>query len=105
MRSKDAMLALLVPLVVGIVASIQIVLAFTAELTPWRGGAFAMFASPDHLRHRAVVVVAETDVGEVRLDAHAMGRNPPEGLGKTFPNAMALPSGRNLERKQPCSDG
>jgi hypothetical protein len=42
-----------------VVAVCQIVLATTADLTPWKGGGFGMFATLDHNAYRRLDVVIE----------------------------------------------
>ena len=44
-------------LLLALVAVCQIVLAKTADLTPWKGGGFGMFATLDHNAHRRLEVV------------------------------------------------
>jgi hypothetical protein len=40
------------------VATLQISLAQTASLTPWKGGGFGMFSTSDHAGQRAIRIVA-----------------------------------------------
>jgi hypothetical protein len=47
------------PLLLVFVAGVQIVLARTAGLTPWKGGGFGMFSTLDHGAYRGVDVVIE----------------------------------------------
>ena len=46
-------------LLLALVAVCQIVLAKTADLTPWKGGGFGMFATLDHNAHRRLEVVVD----------------------------------------------
>ena len=41
------------------VASVQIVLTQSANLTPWKGGGFGMFSTLDHAAFRGVDIVVE----------------------------------------------
>jgi hypothetical protein len=47
------------PLLLILVALVQIALARTADLTPWKAGGFGMFATLDHGAHRGVDIVVE----------------------------------------------
>ena len=50
---------LLPPLLLTVVALLQIVLARTADLTAWKGGGFGMFATLDHGAYRGVDIVVD----------------------------------------------
>jgi hypothetical protein len=50
---------LLPPLLLTVVALLQIVLARTADLTAWKGGGFGMFSTLDHGAYRGVDIVVE----------------------------------------------
>ena len=47
------------PLLLVVTAAIQIVLAQIADLSPWKGGGFGMFASLDHAPFRGIDIVVE----------------------------------------------
>lgn len=72
------------PLLLVLVALAQIALAHTADLTPWKGGGFGMFATLDHGAYRGVDVVIEGPDRSEQLDippsltaAHARAANCP----------------------------
>ena len=46
-------------LLLAVVAACQIALAKVADLTPWKGGGFGMFATLDHSAYRRLDVVME----------------------------------------------
>ena len=46
-------------LLLALVAVCQIVLSKAADLTPWKGGGFGMFATLDHNAHRRLEVVVD----------------------------------------------
>ena len=50
---------LLPPLLLTVVALLQIVLARTADLTAWKGGGFGMFSTLDHGAYRGVDIVVD----------------------------------------------
>ena len=47
------------PLLLFVVAVMQIALTRTADLTPWKGGGFGMFATLDHAGYRGVDIVVD----------------------------------------------
>ncbi|HVH06766.1 MAG TPA: hypothetical protein VNE71_12285 [Myxococcota bacterium] len=72
-----------------LLACVQLALVHVAELSPWKGGGFGMFATNDHGSFRSVRVFAEQAGGERRLGV------PSERLQALFrvrelPNAAAL---------------
>lgn len=72
-----------------VVASVQMVLAHTANLSPWKGGGFGMFASVDGLpfRELRVFVSAPSRSEELHIPPsleHAAAR------AATFPHTSAL---------------
>jgi hypothetical protein len=90
-RGGRERLAVLAP--VGLlvaVSCVQITLAQTAFLSPWKGGGFGMFASLDGLGFR-----------HVRLYVDAPGRSEelalPESLADTAARLAVFPTGRALE--------
>lgn len=46
----------LIPVLLSIVACVQIYNAYTNNLTPWKGGGFGMFASIDRMEYRPVTI-------------------------------------------------
>lgn len=97
-RTVDRVLVLIVPVALTLVASTQIFLAHTAELTAWKGGGFGMFATPDRHDHRAVRATVETDQGTIELDLYSMRLASSPEDRKRFTNARALPRDRELAR-------
>jgi hypothetical protein len=69
----------------AIVAVCQIVLAKTADLTPWKGGGFGMFATLDHNAYRRLDVIME---GTERSEALEI----PPSLEVAAARATALPA-------------
>jgi hypothetical protein len=72
-------------------ACTQIALAYTVQLSPWKGGGFGMFATNDHGAFRTVRVYALLPDGERRIEV------PPE-LRREELRARELPSARALRR-------
>ena len=70
---RDRVLALLVPAVLVLVATSQVVIASTTDLTPWRGGGFGMFSTTDNHDQRFLRITALTDGGAtVPVDAREL---------------------------------
>ena len=95
--SRDRWLALLVPAILVLVATNQLVLASTTDLTPWRGGGFGMFSTTDNHDQRFLRITAVTDTGgEIPVDARALlDTDPP--LRDAFVRARARPTTGNLD--------
>ena len=72
-------------LLLAFVAVCQIVLAKTADLTPWKGGGFGMFATLDHNAYRRLDVVVE---GTERSEALEI----PPSLEAAAARAAAFPA-------------
>src|SRR5262245_53448819 len=76
---------LLPPLLLVVVAVVQIVLARTGDLTPWKGGGFGMFATLDHGAYRNVdILVDAPDRSE--------GMEIPESLETAASRVAAYPA-------------
>jgi hypothetical protein len=73
------------------VASAQIALAFTADLTPWKGGGFGMFATLDHGAFRGVDIVVEAPGRSETLDI-------PPSLERLAARAASFPADWLLQR-------
>ena len=73
------------------VAFVQIVLARTSGLTPWKGGGFGMFSTLDHGAYRGVDAVID---GPDRSEALAM----PQSLEEIAARAAAWPTDQLLGR-------
>jgi hypothetical protein len=96
-RLVDILIIMLVPLVLSGVALHQIHLATTGDLTPWKGGGFGMFSSPDRASHRAMRGSFEGEFGEVPVDMQSLTRRARGVDHKTFVNARALPDARRMD--------
>lgn len=96
-RLVDILIIMLVPLVLSGVALHQIHLATTGDLTPWKGGGFGMFSSPDRASHRAMRGSFEGEFGEVPVDMQSLIRRTEGADHKTFVNARALPDPRRMD--------
>ena len=59
---------LLPPLLLTVVALLQIVLARTADLTAWKGGGFGMFSTLDHGAYRGVDIVVDAPERSEAMD-------------------------------------
>lgn len=73
------------------VAALQIFLAATSDLTPWKGGGFGMFSTTDRGRFRRVRAFVADAGGERRVSV-------PGELEFDRLRAQALPSAAALER-------
>jgi hypothetical protein len=82
-------LAQLPPLLLAAVASSQIALARRADLSPWSGGGFGMFASTDSASRRHLHAWAIRPGSRRELDV-------PEALHDELRRALALPSEARL---------
>jgi len=71
----------------------QLYLAFTKDLTPWKGGGFGMFATIDRLEHRPVHITVKSDLGKCIVDPRDVIKNQMELSG-----IQALPTAPRLER-------
>ena len=73
------------PLLLFVVAVIQIALARTADLTPWKGGGFGMFATLDHGAYRGVDIVVDAPDRSEALEV-------PESLETAVARVVAYPA-------------
>ena len=95
--SRDRWLALLVPAILVLVATNQLVLASTTDLTPWRGGGFGMFSTTDNHDQRFLRITAVTDTGtQVPVNARAL-LEPNSPVRDDFVRARARPTTGNLD--------
>ena len=62
---RDRLLRVAAPLVLVLVASLQLYLAHTHDLSPWKGGGFSMFSAVDRSDRRIVRCYLETPQGKV----------------------------------------
>ena len=86
------MLARLLPsALLVIVAVIQIVLARTTGMTPWKGGGFGMFSTLDHGAYRGVDAVIEAPDRSEALEM-------PSSLEEIAARAAACPTDRLLRQ-------
>ncbi len=84
-------LGALPPLLLVLVASVQIVLVERADLSPWLGGGFGMFSTLDDRGHRHLDIMAEWQ-GRMR------GVIVPEELADRARRTLALPTRARLLR-------
>ena len=68
---------LLPPLLLTVVALLQIVLARTADLTAWKGGGFGMFSTLDHGAYRGVDIVVDGPDRSESLEIPPRSRSQP----------------------------
>ncbi len=78
------------PLLLAGVAAIQMSLALTAQLSPWKGGGFGMFASNDGLPFRELRVFVSAPMRSEELEV------PPSLLDRAA-RAATFPRPRTLE--------
>ena len=62
---RDRLLRIAAPSVLVFIASLQLYLAHTHDLSPWKGGGFSMFSSVDRSDRRIVRCYLETPQGKV----------------------------------------
>ncbi len=89
MRARAPWLEYIPATLLVAVAASQLILAHTAELSPWVGGGFGMFASTDGRGARHLHVVELRTGIEREL-------YPTEELGDLVRRARSLPTDRNL---------
>jgi len=86
------MLARLIPpAMLTAVALVQIGLAYTSHLTPWKSGGFGMFSTLDHAAYRGVDVVIEAPDRSEALEI-------PASLETAAARAAACPTDRLLRQ-------
>lgn len=78
------------PTLLVALAGLQIVLAHTARLTPWKGGGYGMFSTSDHSGFRTVRAFALEDAGDRRLRV-------PDELRNEVLRSLDLPTDARLE--------
>ena len=88
---RNALLAFVAPILLGLVALNQLYLAATTDLTPWRGGGFGMFSTADRPEHRAVRTTLLTREGTIVLDVPALIERPTRDTAHAFIDVQALP--------------
>ena len=94
---RDRVLALLVPAMLVAVATSQVVIASTTDLTPWRGGGFGMFSTTDNHDQRFLRITAVTDSGDsVPVDARELLQTG-SPVRDEFIRARARPTTGNLD--------
>ncbi len=82
-------LAWLAPALLLALALAQLALAFGAQLSPWKGGGFGMFATNDHGAFRMVRAFSLAGGGEARVPI-------PDELDRVRRHARELPREANL---------
>lgn len=78
-------------IILGAVATVQVGLAKTADLSAWKGGGFGMFSTVDDAPHRAVRIVVEAPN---RSEEVAIAPS----IDRDAIKAMTLPSDGRLRR-------
>jgi len=91
--SRDKLLQTLIPALMVMVCFNQLYLAFTKDLTPWKGGGFGMFATTDRMERRPVHITLNSDLGKCIADPRDVIENQLELSG-----IQALPTAPRLER-------
>ena len=88
--SRERVVAAIPAALLVVVAVVQIALAHTVQLNPWKGGGFGMFASVDQIGNRRVRAFIETPSGSERVPI-------PSDFESLMIDSGQLPSRRNLE--------
>jgi hypothetical protein len=94
---RERLLRELPSITLALLACVQVGLARVADLSPWKGGGFGMFASNDHGSFRSVRVYAEDAAGERRIgvpaerlqDLFRVRELPDEGALLAFGRSLA----------------
>ena len=89
---RDRAIAALVPAVLLFVALHQVVLATTADLTPWKGGGFGMFATADRLDTRVVRSYLAVDGDWIPVASESKPRLAAAGHLEALQRLQAQPS-------------
>jgi hypothetical protein len=76
-------------LLLVITAAVQILLAQVADLSPWKGGGFGMFASLDHPPFRGIDIVVEAPDRSETLEI-SPSLEEPAARAATFPSDRRL---------------
>jgi hypothetical protein len=87
----DRVRQLAVPALLIVVASVQIYLAKTHELTPWKGGGFGMFSTVDDVQARWIRCYAITNGRETPADA-------PDQFVRPIARLRAMPCQERLQQ-------
>jgi hypothetical protein len=86
---KDTHARLLPPILLTVVAVVQIALVRTGDLTAWKGGGFGMFSTLDHGAFRRVDIVVEATERSEEIELTP-------SLEVPVARAVTFPSQRNL---------
>jgi len=78
------------PALLAALAGLQIALAHTAQLTPWKGGGYGMFSTTDHGGFRTLRAFALEPPGERRLRV-------PDELRNEVLRSLDLPTDARLQ--------
>ncbi len=79
------------PVLLTLLACIQLVLGLRFDLTPWKGGGFGMFSTIDNTQSRMVHVYLETSDGEIPTRVPSWLRNRRK-RAKSFPAGFRIES-------------
>ncbi|MEX2548802.1 MAG: hypothetical protein WD638_01140 [Nitriliruptoraceae bacterium] len=94
---RDRVLGVIAPLLLIVVASTQVVVASTSDLTPWRGGGFGMFSTLDTHDQRILrVTITAADAEGVPVDPAAL-LSDGAALREVAVTARNHPTSANLE--------
>jgi hypothetical protein len=88
-RQPSGWSAALAPLLLVMTAAVQILLAQVADLSPWKGGGFGMFASLDHAPFRGIDIVAEAPARSETLEI-SPSLEEPAARAAAFPSDFRL---------------
>jgi hypothetical protein len=88
-RKPSRWSAAVAPLLLVITAAVQILLAQVADLSPWKGGGFGMFASLDHPPFRGIDIVVEAPDRSETLEI-SPSLEEPAARAATFPSDRRL---------------
>lgn len=94
--AQTLLLAMGAPVLLVVVALMQLYLSANFNLSPWKGGGFGMFASVDRVEHRAIGVSFE-GAGTMTVDIEALRDNsfPDEQL---VDRVRSMPTQAAMER-------
>jgi hypothetical protein len=88
-RKPSGWPAAVAPILLLVTAAVQILLAQVADLSPWKGGGFGMFASLDHAPFRGIDIVVEAPDRSETLDVSA-SLEEAAARAATFPSHFRL---------------
>ena len=87
---KKILLKNLIPILLCVIAIVQIYMVFTKNLTPWKGGGFGMFAMIDRLENRPVHVTLWSSGEEYIVNPRDLLKNEEYYRVKSLPGKDVL---------------